>query len=63
MSASHNILAADANELLNLVEDTPESEVFAEVTKWLAAFYSRAYQEGHSEGEAHGRAYGYEVAP
>jgi Leu/Phe-tRNA-protein transferase len=65
MSPAHSkgMFAVEANELLNLVADTPEKEVFAEVSEWIAHFYSRAYQEGHSEGEAHGRAYGYEVAP
>jgi hypothetical protein len=57
------MFAVEANELLNLVTDTPEREKFAEVSQWLADFYSRAYQEGHAEGAAHGRAYGYEVAP
>jgi hypothetical protein len=63
MSAAHGMFAADANELLNLVADTPEREKFAEVSQWLAAFYSRAYLEGYDSGAAHGRAYGYEVAP
>ena len=60
---SKGMFAVEANELLNLVTDTPEREKFAEVSQWLADFYSRAYQEGHAEGAAHGRAYGYEVAP
>ena len=65
MSAANNkgMFAADAKELLCLVADTPDGDLYFEVKQWIAHFYSRAYQEGYSEGEAHGRAYGYEVAP
>ena len=63
MSAASSTFAVEVNELLNLIEDTSERERFAEVSGWLADFYSRAYADGHTEGVAHGRAYGYEVAP
>jgi hypothetical protein len=55
--------ADDVNELLNLVADTPERELFKEVSDWLDSFYMRAWTDGYKEGLAQGRAYGYSEMP